>query len=1230
MSHVLTVIRRIVDALPINTNHSLDDLEADAVLIHCCSTLVDLSRDLRDFEEILAELLWALNYVQRGHQYEYNAKERLASQLYLLRIISACSINAATGYSTLAAVSDVPPLSAFLVERVLTCAVNTLSSVHPIDRNQATPASVSSQTRHSQSSRIEPVADGSSKEVKPAPAPPTAMREHELHLQTLVTFVSAMNWSATFGKLAAMLRQPYIEDFEDEYNQKVRHLAFFTLNLGRLDAILVLMNSVFNTLQKSTQLCLAESLSTSLSTWIDGNPQDVLQLYREPRRILTADGVQLFETLLQHADSTKRRAVIWPLLANLLVLYPGDTLDPSGRAMKRSLFLQNLNRALGESRQSSTICFVSYARIFQTVCGLEPESRLPISHTLNEIIRAFWVNPSHLRDCACQRDFTAATLLFRSFFRMNFAKGKDFATSTIATWLQENEDHYSKVSAVKATEAILSGPMWSSAHDSASKTAFLTIVSPHIRALWESLVPSTKEGSEFEPSPFEKDLVDAILSLFCAAPEIAHPDSSSLPTQAMDTTLIWSMFQDGFSSETTIARYILELHKIDAVEGYIFRKKVHQDPEKFWHIWLRFTEQAMFLMLRKVSSDDWADTTHVRSLFTFLLRCAMERVACLKKYWHVYGTAEQFTKNSRLLETLGSVILMLTCHVDVTIATKAVKACSLIVAENEIYQTAGFVLLNDNAVFSSLARETFLTVGRNSVQKKIRNCLRSGIATSSLHVAWTNIYARWCKLADQLSTGEKLSPEAEQKTMTEWQNYVGFLTSAGRLEGSKHDASVLDFIGRFRELFTHQEKAEFISEGSAETLGTELHLSLFVPMLQEIQSLVTTMKDKKGFLIIRTRSTRLAEHLILICRGLFDRLETYLEVREDINVGEILLDLANYLELCGQNTLRPRLRFSQLCEILATKFDLLCISGEKSTIRRLCNYVALWISEPDPLQLEMRKISHDTNAACLRALARLSIHMRLAYEPLSEGKQIAADVEGLVNFVLPLLRIPEDQATKFGAQSLVWIQELLTNVLSTNQRLTLTTYISLCYSPDAKVRDVFSAAILSQLSLGINALQSPSQNMLCETLWLMISKDRDMTTALLDGASPQYNVADILLEMFHERGSPAQLFSLIVDTEIQICSQESELYRRNSPTTRLFATYAKRYATSYVDDVIHSPMQSLASRDDDYSMEIDISKITAANQEDLAKALETNRAHLQSTAQEFIDAICASASKLPL
>lgn len=187
----------------------------------------------------------------------------------------------------------------------------------------------------------------------------------------VIEFLSASNWALVYQAMKAKLKFLRTSSSEDTDASGLQFIAHLSLNQRKLSLVIQEISGSFLPLRKSSQNTLAALLPEAIHRWIDSHPKDFIQLHSAQQRLEGGADV-LFDFAGSLTDSTKRRAVIWPLQTALVLLLPevfvqADMNSGSARGnslAKKIVFLNNLRQALRQPKSAdiAASCLITICR----------------------------------------------------------------------------------------------------------------------------------------------------------------------------------------------------------------------------------------------------------------------------------------------------------------------------------------------------------------------------------------------------------------------------------------------------------------------------------------------------------------------------------------------------------------------------------------------------------------------------------------------------------------------------------------------------------------------------------------------------------------------------------------------------------------------------------------------------------------------------------------------------
>ncbi|XP_048375268.1 neurofibromin-like isoform X2 [Sphaerodactylus townsendi] len=171
--------------------------------------------------------------------------------------------------------------------------------------------------------------------------------------------LSCNNFNAVFSRISTRLQELTVcsEDNADVHD--IELLQYISVDCAKLKRILQETVFKFKALKKVAQLAAINSLEKAFWNWVENYPDEFTKLYQTPQMDLADCAEKLFDLVDGFAESTKRKAAVWPLQIILLVLCPDIIQDIAKDVVEdnktnKKLFLDNLRKALaghGGSRQ---------------------------------------------------------------------------------------------------------------------------------------------------------------------------------------------------------------------------------------------------------------------------------------------------------------------------------------------------------------------------------------------------------------------------------------------------------------------------------------------------------------------------------------------------------------------------------------------------------------------------------------------------------------------------------------------------------------------------------------------------------------------------------------------------------------------------------------------------------------------------------------------------------------
>uniref|UniRef100_A0A2K6GJC0 Neurofibromin 1 n=1 Tax=Propithecus coquereli TaxID=379532 RepID=A0A2K6GJC0_PROCO len=134
-------------------------------------------------------------------------------------------------------------------------------------------------------------------------------------------------WSNSCCQKSAIFFTPVVKETNMQLNFGILPLGFYfpsvaTTLMQSLVEFLPETAFKFKALKKIAQLAVINSLEKAFWNWVENYPDEFTKLYQIPQTDMAECAEKLFDLVDGFAESTKRKAAVWPLQIILLVLCP--------------------------------------------------------------------------------------------------------------------------------------------------------------------------------------------------------------------------------------------------------------------------------------------------------------------------------------------------------------------------------------------------------------------------------------------------------------------------------------------------------------------------------------------------------------------------------------------------------------------------------------------------------------------------------------------------------------------------------------------------------------------------------------------------------------------------------------------------------------------------------------------------------------------------------------------
>ncbi len=261
----------------------------------------------------------------------------------------------------------------------------------------------------------------------------------EVHVRTIVEYISFSNWSKVIEYLKAALKQashqsvsnaPVSTNPVSEEDKSalinIRLISSLWVDSRKLSIIIQEICGTFLHLRKAFQTTVAIVLPLLITRWLERNPDELIELHSTHKR-LDGGAETLFDMTNTMADGGRRKALLFPFQTSLLFLLP-DVFEvasnmrevKSSSLAKKVSFLETLRKSLRNRNETAIYCLTSVLRVARHF-PISNDSALP-SYALDvqeEVREAVFRLPTPGMD-AINIDSSLMTAAFVSLTHLNF------------------------------------------------------------------------------------------------------------------------------------------------------------------------------------------------------------------------------------------------------------------------------------------------------------------------------------------------------------------------------------------------------------------------------------------------------------------------------------------------------------------------------------------------------------------------------------------------------------------------------------------------------------------------------------------------------------------------------------------------------------------------------------------------------------------------------------------
>ncbi|ORX62830.1 hypothetical protein DM01DRAFT_1403269 [Hesseltinella vesiculosa] len=799
---ILSLVNRITVRLPSNSGKKLDSIENDPLVQQTVSALIDLSK--YRLPTIATTLVSVVENICKTHSItdEYIPHDVLQSQLFLLRLLSACmqhhwqfvrksnpAISKSNHFqrdsnvpdplpkqptdSLPPELEDPPPLEESLTKMMVVVLSRFMHQLYYMEEreNGSTHTTNVSRTEYYTSTSAAGISSDIIVDIYKAAS-------------RVIFYLSASNWHTLFIKIKTRIL--YLTTTMDEAPNfaDLRLLECCALNSKRLGAVLIEFCTAFIHLKKSSQMMAAVVLRRAIWGWIETYPLEFVRLCQNQKRLEGGPEV-LFDICNSLADTPRKRSILWPLQTMLLVLCPDLLLaatvsESRGINTKKTAFLSTLRKSLkgGRNAELAAMCFVDLCKA-ATFLPLKDPS-IALRHIVPDIEaelkqKLFDPHQPLISDSLSQNlgvIIDHRCLLADSLVAMFKLNPHHVLRNLFPVCFSDRSPTLFKLSVVKACLALTSDECalpWNPSPEllysylgTPLRLLFLDVTSREIKSdtaptatnalprkpnLMANAEKKKKEvlQQRAEASNERLELILDLLRLYQNDPMLAiRGDADDLYEQNAATMVAMAncLREPNPVVRQAAAECLFKLHSTDAIEEW---GRHEQFMEAFWII----SSQIVFTIAKQLL-DSRERNDSLKKLLDLLQRLLVCRNRFLTLHQDVCMNGTDVRERLQASIGLEVALLILLCSADGDICSGAITCLGHLCVEANITESAddprqaSLTIVENLPIYVELTSNTGIVAGRKSQQKRIRRLLRMTThhAPGNL-AAWEEAWKRW-------------------------------------------------------------------------------------------------------------------------------------------------------------------------------------------------------------------------------------------------------------------------------------------------------------------------------------------------------------------------------------------------------------------------------------------------------------------------------------------------------
>ncbi|KAL7754367.1 Ras GTPase activating protein ira2 [Sorochytrium milnesiophthora] len=1033
--------------------------------------------------------------------------------------------------------------------------------------------------------------------------------------------LSGLNWPGVYPEILKRIQVAYAQDMLQMFQSECRLLRCLYLDLN---CLLEVLNDIVPKLKSYEKPYLKEMLSALHCvawSWLERQPAEFRALYQRQSPVKGLLSVH-FNTIYALYESSKKKHYTWPLL-NFLALTTPD-----------KEFLDMLRKQLSQERMkyNAALCFVD---ICKGASYLPKDRRHLLQHIAPAVDQELRQRLFDLGSPIVAQE-QEQTFVVECFVAL-FLSDPISSCKTLAPYALESSASLLQTLALRGLQRV--------ARD---KTTLKDTPDDAVGVLCDTLRRLLKRG---------------------ATGDDEAPSSNKKLEKRKSKQMLEERTRD-----LALLSHILDVYMLDPTLCFRVAKPDMMIPAG---------EQVLRCLAACLTNDHLDISSKSYSLLTMLLHNEAQILSA--------HDSKEYAK--KLLTHLRDLLQMINSYIGSRkeVATTLGALSERIAMNNDMEMIMLVSLCSPDTENVSL---TLSIIRRLCVQAHLTDDLESPIEQPFVQCygmyrdmsepeAFT-VYGRWQQTLEVLQSIASKDPgtEAEQKSKkpsskqpkTEavvlspddtirWGNMTGLLCSLGQcclaqpfgdirasvtsgsaLSGEEENVLLVKhFIGCAVDLLCSPHLT--VKESARDMLAHELSPMLQPLLFEQLERVNAALFPSDDF-EPSDRVTDFVEQQVALIKSLLDQVQSY-EFLPEATLRDLCLRSCRYLDRLSvaNATLRTRIRFAQLMEVLMKNKNGTALAEDRQFRRVMTDTLLTWLVQYDEVMklhdgeaVRMSKLYQDLAIQCLRALKELADGLTIEDTGASEKNE--PHHSAFYHVLSPLLNIlqrckaTDEQVLHVSnahghAKEMLAIKEITISVvsvlLSSNVGSGLKYFIIMGYHEDLEFRSAFMEVLRNTLRQGIDlATEEKAQSVYDDLTSLLLDPNMVLVDAVCETAAAS-NIDDMALCLFnvfqYHEGDLLALVRRVLQLEVAKAETAATLFRRNSMATKMLTIYGKAFGQDYLRETLMEPMKALYAST--LAFEVDSSKLKPSENR------KTNVENLIQMTQTFLDTITDSAAAMP-